>query len=504
MAQVSRRAVLAGALGAGALGSGVLGPGAPGAGPLGIRPASASTRRGTRHADVVVVGAGLAGLTAARELTRAGASVVVLEARDRVGGRTLNHDLGRGRVGDLGGTWIGPTQDRIAALAHSVGVVPFDQFEDGLQVYYGNGRRLEYSDATPVLGTAPPDPTIVPDVAAVVALIDQMATEVPVDRPWQAPHAAEWDAQTLDTWLRAHTANPQTLRVASAAFESLFGGEARDVSLLFAVAYVAQATNGSTYGTFERLIGTRGGAQAQRFRQGAQQVSVRVARALGSRVVLATPVRRIQHSARGVTVTSDRLTVQAGRAIVAVPPALAARIDYAPALPALRDALTQRLAQGSLIKVEAFYDTPWWRAKGLTGAAVSDTGPAKTTFDVSPADGSLGGLLGFVGGDEARRYTGRTQALTRAVLHNFATYFGQEALSPREVVVQDWTREHWNRGCPVALAGPGVLTEYGEHLAAPVGRIHWAGTETSGYWHGYMDGAVRSGERVAAEVRAAR
>ncbi len=486
---LSRRRVLQGAA-VGALGVGA-------AGSM-TGTASAAAVTGAK-ADVVVVGAGLAGLTAARELARAGRSVIVLEARDRVGGRTLSHPLGNGHVGDLGGTWIGPTQDRIAALAKSVGVSPFDQFDDGNQVYYAQGRRQLYSDSGP-LGTAPPDPLILPDLAAVITLVDQMATEIPVAAPWNAPHAAEWDAMTLDTWLRTHTVNPETRAVASGAFEALLGAEAREVSLLYTIAYVATATNGSTPGTFERLIDTRGGAQAQRFVEGAQEISIRVAKQLGSRVVLQAPVRRITQSAKGVTVVSDKGTLAASAVIVAIPPTLAGRIEYDPLLPAARDQLTQRLPQGALIKCEAFYDRPWWRDAGLTGAALSDVGPAKTTFDVSPADDSLGGLLGFVGGDEARKYAANPAGLRAAVLSNFATYFGAQARNPRSFVIQNWCDEAWTRGCPVAIAGPGVLTGYGPALAAPIERIHWAGTETATYWHGYMDGAVRSGERAAQEV----
>jgi monoamine oxidase len=153
------------------------------------------------------------------------------------------------------------------------------------------------------------------------------------------------------------------------------------------------------------------------------------------------------------------------------------------------------------LKAEAFYGKPFWRDNGLTGAAVSTVGPAKTTFDVSPQDAKIGGLLGFIGGDAARRYTGRPDALRKAVLANFATYLNDDrALHPTQFHVMDWTREEWTRGCPVAIAAPGVLTEYGPALAAPVGRIHWAGTETATYWHGYMDGAVRSGERAASEI----
>jgi monoamine oxidase len=192
--------------------------------------------------------------------------------------------------------------------------------------------------------------------------------------------------------------------------------------------------------------------------------------------------------------------VKAAQVIVAIPPALAGRIVYDPPLPPSRDSYTQRSPQGRLIKVEAFYDRPFWRDEGLSGAVVSDTGPGKICYDVTPADNALGGLLAFVGGDAARQWGGDHAALQKAVVAQFVTFFGAQAAGPREVVVQDWNDEIWSRGAPVNLMPPGSLTRDREAIWAPVGRIHWAGTETATYWHGYMDGAITSGQRAAREI----
>jgi monoamine oxidase len=502
MSDISRRGLLRGAAGlsvAGSVAGAVGGVVIPDAG-------ASPARKRAHHVDVVVVGAGLAGLTAARELQKHGQSVMVLEARDRVGGRTLNHPLKHGYHGDLGGTWIGPTQTEIAKLAKEMKVHAFAQPDDGMQTYY-NGQATTYSDTGP-LGTAPPGLNVTADIVTAVLALDQMAATIPVHKPWEAKQAGEWDRQTVQTWLKSEATPagyPELSKLISALFEALVGAEARDCSLLYTLAYIATATDGSTPGTVERLIDTRGGAQAKRFVEGAQMISIRLAHHVGHQhIVLGSPVRKIEHHKTHVTVVSDKVTVRARNVIVAIPPTLAQRISFDPILPGNRDGATQRSPQGTLIKVEAFFDKPWWRDNGLNGAVVSTVGPAKTTFDVSPKDGKIGGLLGFVGGDEARKYSGRPKALEHAVLHNFSTFFnkGKKIPKPTSVVVQDWSREEWTRGCPVAIAGPGTVIEYRDALAKPIGRIHWAGTETSTYWHGYMDGAVRSGQRAAAEVRA--
>jgi monoamine oxidase len=465
---------------------------------------AATSSASTRSADVVVVGAGLAGLTAARQVVKAGRSVIVLEARDRVGGRILNHQLASGGYSELGGMFTGPTQDHIQALAKDVGVGTFPTYNTGNNVFYANGRREEYPSDTP-FGTAPPDPVVAGDIAASVSLLDQMAQNVPIESPWTASSAEEWDRQTLDTWLREHSSgSSEFMAVVSAATEAIFGCEARELSLLYTLFYIAASGNEQNQGTFERNFNTAGGAQESRFVGGAQTIPLKVASQLGKRVVLSAPVRRIEQSSSGVTVVADAMSVTGKRVIVAIPPTLAGRIDYKPALPPLRDQLTQHMPQGTLMKFEAVYDTPFWRAQGLSGQVVSENGPIKVTFDTSPSNGSPGVMMGFIGGHEARAWEDRSADERRAAaLQNLANYFGNEALNPREIVEFNWSTEVWNRGCPVAVLAPGTLIDFGTALRTPVGRIHWAGTETSTFWNGYMDGAVRSGERAAKEVLAA-
>jgi monoamine oxidase len=455
----------------------------------------------TPSADVVVVGAGFAGLTAALKLVRAGRSVIVLEARDRVGGRALNQPIGGGEVSERGATFVGPTQNHILALAKEFGVAKFPTFNDGDNVYVNSqGQRSTYSDTGP-LGTAPPDPLILPELTQAVLQLDQMSTEVPVDAPWTASQVEDWDGQTLQTWIRDNSSTEAFRDLVPVATRPIFGGEPRDLSLLFVLFYIAASGNEQNPGTFERNFNTRNGAQMWRFAGGSQLLALKIAGRLGQRVVLRSPVERIVQGTAGVTVYARGLEVHGKRVIVAIPPTLAGRIEYKPKLPVERDQLTQRLPQGTLIKVTAVYNTPFWRDAGLNGTAVSYTGPANVTFDDSPQDGSKGVIFGFVGGDEARRFMRQSTAARRAaVLANFTTYFGSKAAHPSSYFETNWTSEEWTRGCPVAIPGPGTLLAYGPALRRPVGRIHWAGTETSTYWNGYMDGAVRSAERAAREV----
>ena len=438
---------------------------------------------------MAIVGGGLAGLSAARALRRAGHSVVVLEARDRVGGRTWTKTV-RGVPVDVGGQWIGPQQKRIAALAKAVGVKTFPTYNTGENVYDRLGALKTYTGAIP-----PAEPAAIGDIAVALNSLNRMAGDVPLDAPWKAARAREWDGQTLETWKLANMTTEEGRLLLDLGIEAVFAGEPRDVSLLHVLFYIHSA------GNFDNLINTAGGAQETRFVGGSQTVSKRVAAALGPRVVLGSPVRRIVQGRRGVHVESGRLDVEARFCVVTAPPAIAARIEYEPGLPGRRDQLTQRMPMGSVLKVHALYDKPFWREDGRTGQATSDTGPVKVTYDNSPPAGGTGVLLGFIEGEEARTWSRRPLAKRRAaVLAQFARWFGAEAAKPKAYVEQNWMEEAWSRGCYGAWAPPGVLIDYGPALRDPVGRIHWAGTETATEWCGYMDGAVSSGERVAREL----
>src|SRR5947207_9830727 len=335
--------------------------------------------------------------------------------------------------------FTGPTQDHIQALAAEVGVGTFPTYNTGNNVFYGPRGREEYPNDTP-FGTATVDPVLYPDIVLAVAQLDQMSTGVPVDRPWASSSAEQWDRQTLDTWLRANTSgSDEFMAVTSAATEAIFGCEPRDLSLLYTLFYIAASGDEQNAGTFERNFNTAGGAQESRFVGGAQTIALAMAGQLGGSVMLGRPVERIEQSSLGVTVYSGRLKAKGQRVIVAIPPTLAGRIDYDPLLPPLRDQLTQRMPQGTLMKFDAIYPTPFWRAQGLTGQTVSEIGPIKVTFDTSPADGSLGIMMGFIGGHEARYWENRPASERQAAaLQNLAAYYGSQALSRIEIVEFNW------------------------------------------------------------------
>jgi monoamine oxidase len=439
---------------------------------------------------VAVVGAGLAGLSAATAVRTAGRSVIVLEARPRVGGRNLDHELAPGKVAELGGEWAGPGQTKVLGLARDLGVATFHTYAHGNSIYYSHGQVKTYSGAVP-----PASPAALVEIEATIVELNRMASTVPADAPWTAPQAATWDQETCATWITEHLHTAEGRNLSELAIRGVYGEEAEQISLLD----LLQAISG-VGGDFNTLIGS---AQSIRFVGGPQQLSEKLARRLGRSVHLGVAVRAIEQSSH-VLVHSASETFHARQAILAIPKTLAGRITFSPLLPAALDQLLQRQPMGSVIKVNAIYRTPFWRAQGLNGQVVSETGPIRITYDNSPPDGKPGVLVGFMEGNDSRAFYGVSPASRRrAALACLARYFGRRALDPTGYVDMAWAQEEFTRGAYGSFNPPGVLTSLHDPITKPVGALNYASSDASALWPGYMDGAIRSGRQAAAHALAA-
>lgn len=448
-----------------------------------------------RHleADVLVIGAGLAGLTAARRLSAAGVDVMVIEGRDRVGGRTLNLELSDGDVVEIGGQWVGPTQDRVLDLISELGLETYPTYCEGRNVLELGGRKSTYTGTVPKVS-----PWVLLEMERVRRRLGRMQEEVPLESPWSAPRASEWDGISFSEWMSATTRSKRVRDLFRAASAVVWGADPSEFSLLWALFYMRSG------GGLDALLDTRGGAQQERLVGGSQEISLKLARDLGERVVLGTTVTRVDQDERGVSLVTSLGSARAQRVIVALPPPLCRGIEFDSSLDFARAQLSARMPMGAVIKATAIYQTPFWRDAGLSGEAVSDQGPVCTTFDNSPYDSEKGALLGFIGAREAARHAqlGISER-RRRTLESFARLYGEQALHALHYHEQVWGEEELSGGGPVCSPSPGALTAYGRALRDPVGRLHWACSESSTVWAGYMDGAVRSGERAAEEVAVA-
>lgn len=439
--------------------------------------------------DVIVVGAGLAGLKAALELEAAGKRVLTLEARDRVGGRSMPGEI-CGRTVDFGGQWVGPQQKLLLAQAGELGVETCPQYTDGASLVDLNGKVQAYRSDTPRL----PLLSLL-ELGLIERRWRREAQMLPAGAPWSAARARQWDAHTLESWLLKHVRTDAAREFVRIVARAVLCAEPKQVSYLCFLEYLRQGHG------LEALIGTRGGAQQDKFVGGAWRIPKLMAEQLGGDLVLDSPVLGVEQNADGVRVTTSRDRYTARHLIMAVPPTLAGRIRYSPALPAKRDALLQRMPMGSVIKVHVAYETPFWRHRGLNGSVVSNDRHFNVVFDQSPDDESVGILVGFMDGDHAVAMSARGEQARRAqVISDLQHYFGKEAAAPLAYVDQDWTAEEWSRGGYVAHMPPGVMTSFGDVIREPCGRIHWAGTETATEWQGYLDGALQSGKRAALEI----
>jgi monoamine oxidase len=443
--------------------------------------------------DFCVVGAGFAGLTAALRLAQAGHSVALLEARDRVGGRTFTELRDDGTWIDRGGAWVGPGQDRIYALMDEFGVPAYKQYASGDAIMVIDGKQSRYKGAVP--RSINPFATV--NLGTAILELTKMCKTIPLDAPWEAKKADKWDSITVAQWLDHHVRSLAARDLLETAIGGTYTSDTSEISLLFALHQMASG------GGPQFVFDIEGGAQDSRIVGGMGAVYGPMAAEIGESLFTSQPVRRMEQDDDGVTIRSDGMTVRARRAIVTVPIAIASQIDYEPLLPVDRFFLHQRMPSGAIYKINIVYDEPFWRADGLSGQSAAPGTPAPVTIDSCTDTGSPGVLCVIIEGPPARQMTTMAEDERRGlILSELAGRFGAKARSPIDFIEQNWTIERYSGGGMISHAPPGVLTEFGPALREPCGRIHWAGTESSAVMCGWVDGAVRSGERAAAEAMA--
>uniref|UniRef100_A0AAQ4PT10 Amine oxidase n=1 Tax=Gasterosteus aculeatus aculeatus TaxID=481459 RepID=A0AAQ4PT10_GASAC len=436
-----------------------------------------------------------AGLSAAKLLKANGLRPVVLEARDRVGGRTFTVRNKETKWVDLGGAYVGPTQNRILRLAKEYGIETYKVNEQESLVHYVNGKSY------PFRGSFPPmwNPIVLLDFNNLWRTMDEMGKEIPREAPWRAPHAEEWDKMTMEE-LFAKLCWTRTARHFAKLFVNVnVTSEPHEVSALWFLWYVKQC------GGTMRIFSTTNGGQERKFVGGSGQISEYMAEELGERVKLESPVCRIDQSGDAVVVeTLDKQTYTAKYVILATPPGLNLKMHFSPELPPLRNQLIHRVPMGSVIKCMVYYKENFWRKKGYCGTMVieEEDAPISLTLDDTKPDGAVPAIMGFILARKCRKLSGLTkEERLKKICEIYSRVLGsEEALHPVHYEEKNWCEEEYSGGCYTAYFPPGILTQYGKVLREPVGKLYFAGTETSTEWSGYMEGAVQAGERAAREV----
>ncbi|GAT87159.1 Putrescine oxidase [Paenarthrobacter nicotinovorans] len=440
--------------------------------------------------DVVIVGAGPSGLTAARELKKAGLSVAVLEARDRVGGRTWTDTID-GTMLEIGGQWVSPDQTALMDLLDELGLKMYPRYRDGESVYIGaDGKRTQYTG-----DTFPVNETTKAEMDKLVAILDELAAEIGPTEPWAHPKARELDTISFHHWLRRNSTDEEACNnIGLFIAGGMLTKPAHAFSALQAVLMAASAGS-FTHLTDEDFI------LDKRVIGGMQQVSLLQAAELGADVVLNSPVRTIKWDDNGVTVVSEQATVNARYVIMAVPPNLYSRVSFDPPLPRRQHQMHQHQSLGLVIKVHAVYDTPFWREDGLSGTGFSAGALVQEVYDNTNYGDTRGTLVGFVSDEKADAvFELSAEDRKKAILESIAGFLGDKALTPEVYYESDWGSEEWTRGAYAASYDLGGLHRYGKDQHANVGPIYWSSSDLAAEGYQHVDGAVRMGQATAARI----
>ncbi|MDP3392329.1 FAD-dependent oxidoreductase [Sediminibacterium sp.] len=440
--------------------------------------------------DAIVVGAGYAGLAAGLALQKAGKNILVVEARNRCGGRILTEYFSEQDYTDLGGQWIGPGHERMYQLAAEFGVETFHTYDSGKSTLLFHNKLKHYK------GLIPPLPLFaLLSLDRALSKINKLAKTIDLAHPYQSLHAAKWDAMSLQDWMNMQMKNETARKMFAVATEAVFATDASNISFLHALFYIKSNTN------FDFLMNVDKGAQQDRIKGGAQSICIKMAAALGDSIQYEKVVTHIHQDEQGVMVSGDGFSFKADQCIVAIPPAVSTEINYTPAVPETQWQLMRASFMGTVVKCYAVYPSPFWRKQFKNGLVAAPDELTSLVFDNSPFNGSKGILMGFSLAEKAKQLMQHDQATRKEIVKaGFIKMFGPEAANIEYYTDKSFTEESFTKGCYAGMFPPGILTQLQTSLTTPFHRIHWAGTETSIQFNGYMEGAVRSGERAAREI----
>ncbi|KAL4809837.1 hypothetical protein BDV18DRAFT_166589 [Aspergillus unguis] len=446
--------------------------------------------------DVVIIGAGLAGLNAALELQKAGVSFVILEARDRVGGKTWSPAIpgDEGGVVDLGAAWINDVnQQRAYSLARKFGAEFLEQNTTGRCVLQDAGGKIstfEYGEL-PKFDTA-----IAHDVARIRDMVEADCQTLDPVRP----RNAEWDSLTFEAYLKSRGASKEALATATVWTRAMLGHDPRDISALYFLTYCR-----SGGGLLQMRSDRKGGGQHLRLREGMQSIASGIAKTLPEQSIqLSSPVSSIIQSPSGVEVVTNK-SIFARKAIITVPTPVLKTITFSPALTPAKKLWAESSIYGYYTKAMMIFRTPFWVEKGYCGLIQSFTGPASVIRDTSSLPDQKYVLTCFMSGDPGREWASlSTGDREKALITQIGKLFNAESEASRDfvqMVTYEWCNDPYSGwGCPCIALTPGVLDAVGEAAREQDGNLHFAGTETARVWRGYMEGALESGERAAGEV----
>lgn len=444
----------------------------------------------TIETDVVIIGAGYSGIAAATKLQEAGKQFVVVEARDRIGGRVLSQTIDEDIVIDLGAQWIGPDQHLMHKMVKKLNIETFETYDDGKNILSWNNKISTYSGTIPKI-----DPISLISLGLALNKINNLCKKIPLENPENAENANKLDETTVATWMDKNIWTAKAKFMFKVGVETVFACHPSEISMLHALFYAHSG------GDFEKLISIKNGAQQTRFVKGAQHLVTEMAKPFLEKILLNNPVLSIQQAEDEVIVITQNKIIKAKKCIVAIPPTLVEKISFTPNLPANKIQLNQRFPMGTAMKCFGIYEKPFWREKGFSGQIVSNSKPIHVTFDCSPKDGSRGIILAFVEAENARGFIEKTASERKQVfIESLAHYFGSQALNPIQYIDKCWSEEEWSGGCYAGNPTPGTITQFGAYLRKPLQHLHWAGTETAKKGNGYMEGALEAGYRAAKEV----